>query len=475
MAARHPQAAASTGALVAVAFGAVGAALCFRNGVGGLGVSVFTMAVSVALVATGMVVRRQAVGALVVTLTLGGIWGLRASTWVRVPVGTCLALCLLASVFFGRRGDVFDSRWRNVLRSPSALAGHAVLTPRWLGRSLGDRVRLPATVSYRVLGRALLLAFPVLVLLLLLLISADPVFASLVHGLVDPSRWVTTVVALVVGGGVVSLLARIACCEPAAGQEPSSPARHGAVDALVVLAGMTLLLAAFVGVQVATTLGFGRALLAERGITYSSYARSGYFQLLWVVGISVTVLIVVDALLGTARRALVTALSLTVVVLDLAIGLSAVRRLDLYDHAYGLTMLRLTCLFGAVFMGAILALVGVWTAGVRRRRHWLPGALAVALIVVVGLFGSVNPEGLVAHADLARVGAVPPDLHYLAGLSADAVPSLVAGLPALDASERSTLRAALCSRTRSSVGWAQQSISSMSSTRELDELCGSVG
>ena len=109
-------------------------------------------------------VRRQALLILGTAVLLALIWSLRASPWVRVPTGVCLGLTLVAAAFFGRRGDAFDVWWSRFLRSPIAVAGHGWLTPKWVSRGVGNQVRLPRAISPRSLGRALLIALPLMAL-----------------------------------------------------------------------------------------------------------------------------------------------------------------------------------------------------------------------------------------------------------------------------------------------------------------------
>jgi hypothetical protein len=62
----------------------------------------------------------------------------------------------------------------------------------------------------------------------------------------------------------------------------------------------------------------------------------------------------------------------------------------------------------------------------------------------------VNPDALIARTNLDRPKV---DVGYLAGLSDDAVPALVAGLDRLEPAQRRYLAAALAGRERTAADW----------------------
>ena len=305
-----------------------------------------------------------------------------------------------------------------------------------------------------------------------LMISADPLFASVIRAPFNPRILGPQFAALIVGATALAILCRIAACEPQHVDRSQSGRVLGNIEITLVLGGLALLLAVFVGIQLAATLGFGRSDLARQGITYASYARSGYFQLLWIVAITLTVLVVLDALgKQSGRSPVIRILSIAIVALSLAIEASAVHRLSLYSSAYGLTMLRLSCVFGAIFIGALLILAGVWTSAGSHGRRWLAGAMGTSMLLVVFAFGALNPEQFVVNYDVGHQTSAHLDVHYLASLSDDAMPALVAQWPAMPSDDRQVLRQELCDRIRPEPGWAQSNLSSRTVERALSRLC----
>jgi hypothetical protein len=199
------------------------------------------------------------------------------------------------------------------------------------------------------------------------------------------------------------------------------------IPALVLL---DLLFAAFVGVQLAVLFGGHDHVLRTTGLTYAEYARQGFVELI----VTAVLTLAVAALAGrhaarvnlTQRRALVI-LTGVLFALTLVVLASALRRLGLYEEAFGFTRTRLFAHGVILWLGALFVLVAVCTAIGR------PAEIPRASIVLtaLALIGATlaNPDGMIVTRNgdrLAATGRI--DAGYLRGLSADAVPSVM-GLP----------------------------------------------
>jgi hypothetical protein len=106
-----------------------------------------------------------------------------------------------------------------------------------------------------------------------------------------------------------------------------------------------------------------------------------------------------------------------------------------------------------LWLGAVFVLV--IAAGAARRAEYLPHAVAVLTGAVVAGFTVANPDAIVASRNVdrfERTGKI--DTHYLAILSADAVPELIR-LPARER-ECSLYRQRL--RLAKGDGWAEANL-----------------
>lgn len=474
----QPDAGADSRSLwLVVAAGAVAATVC-GTGVGGIGAFVLVAAVAALLVAGG-VRRRQAAGALACAVSVAAMLAVRDSGWLRAGLVPLAFACLVAAVIVARRGSWFDLPWVRAVAASAALALQACLVPAWLGRGLRVAARKSGWLRFRAIGRLTLLVVPILIVLTALLASADALFASMF----DVDLQAATVRSWWFGVGAACFAALLrggllGVGEGAAPAEATTTAarrsRLSELESVATLAVVAAVLAVFVATRVFAKSDAGRAALANRGVSYAQYARSGYLQLLAVVALVAVVLVVVDRMGngGSARaRAWQRVLALVIVALALAVVVIALRRLALYCEAYGLTMLRLTCVAGALWIVIVLGLLALSGLGLRRHRNWMPGAAGLALLVVTVGFAVVNPQRIVVEYDVDHAASAPLDLRYLTSMSADSVPSLVAALPHLTAGQSDYVVGRLCRRFAEPVSWSDTNLARITARRVLEPVC----
>jgi len=214
----------------------------------------------------------------------------------------------------------------------------------------------------------------------------------------------------------------------------------GATEATVVLLAVVSVFGAFVALQVAYLFG-GQDTMAAGGLTYSAYARRGFFELVAAAALAGGLIVLLE-LLVVRRSRFYLALGVALVALTLVVLASAALRLQLYQEAYGWTELRLYVAVSIVAMAASLAVLATFL--LLNRTHLLGHAMAViALVSLVGL-NVLAPSAFVAARNVDRVihpESVPPDgdhsldIGYLGVLADDAVPVLVQALPQLPAAD----------------------------------------
>lgn len=328
--------------------------------------------------------------------------------------------------------------------------------------------------------RGIALATPVVLVLAALLTSADAVFRRLIgdvlHLPFDPSDLaVRSVVVLAIAWPAAGALSIAAGELP---YHPDQPARSlgaaarsrtgwlvlpGATEALVVLVAVDALFGAFVVIQVAYLFG-GLGTVLGTGITFSDYAREGYFQLVAVVAFAGLLLAVAEAAAHRTRGFLVAALGL--IGLTFVILASAAVRLGLYQQIYGWTELRFYVAASIAWLtigGAVLGLLVI-----RDRMRWLVHGLALAAVAVTLAVTAIGPQAFITHLNLARAldptlvpaeGYSGLDASYVAGLGDDAIPEIMDALPRLDRASQGPLVSALRLRRAelvddpSTLGW----------------------
>jgi hypothetical protein len=420
-----------------------------RTSTMGLAASAAFALAAAALIVTGRARRLEPLFLCLTSALLAAFITIRASPWLVWSDAAACAALLGLGASMSIKGSIFDLGFPEVAARMVHASVHMITGTEFAARPLIEgRSRLSSLAAP---ARGLIIATPIAALLLGLLASADPVFASFLNLNVDVSRLALDGLFVVVGSAAAAGLLRYAAAEPT-GEAKGSAWRLGGVEALVVLAVLDAIFAAFALSQLLAASGAANAALKAAGVSYSDYARSGFFQLLWVSGITLVVLVALSRLTslssGGRRRAFV-GCALGAIVLTLLVVFVAFRRLSLYEDAYGFTMLRLYSHVFAVFIALVFALLAAELVGLWRGREWFIGVtLVVGLVALLGL-NVMNPEALVVELNVAHAHSTHRiDVGYLAGLSSDATPSLVSSLPQLDPTAREKLRIAECAGTK---------------------------
>jgi len=362
-----------------------------------------------------------------------------------------------------RRATLSDYGGGAVAAGCSLLLGSfALLAEDVDWRSVAGRARSDRALA---VTRGLAIGVPLVLLFGGLFVAADAVFQSLASSLVPTvgPAWVERGVVIAVwawlaGGLLRDLLAarerdRLVRADALRGRVRL---RIGVVEACVALAVVDLLFLAFVLVQFRYLFG-GRGLVAARThLTYAQYARHGFFELVAVAALTLPLLLAGDWLLraNAHGRRLFRVLAVVLLALLFVVMASALQRLRLYVQEFGLTELRLYAAGVILWVAAVCVWFGV-TVLRGRRQAFAVGALVSGFVATLAL-NVANPDALIARTNLGRPHV---DVGYLAGLSDDAVPALVAGLDRLAPEQRRFLAAALARRHPAKRDWRSWNLS----------------
>ncbi len=376
--------------------------------------------------------------ALAAAVSMGALRGagprLRTATLSDYGGGFVGAAC---SAAFGAIGLLMsDIRWNEVV-----------------GRGRSEKVKAVA--------RGLALGAPLLLLFGGLFVAADAVFKHLVSSTVptlDASLvervLIIGICAWLSGGLLRNLLASRQDDEevPFAQARP----RLGALEICIALGFLDLLFLAFVLVQFRYLFGGSALVQSEAHLTYAEYARHGFFELVSVTALTLPVLLLADWALGPdgrGRRAFRWLAAVLLALLGVVIA-SALERMRLYVQHFGLTELRLY----ATGLILWLAVVSSWFAVtvLRGRRHaFAVGALLAGFAATLAL-NVLSPDALIARTNVTRPIV---DVSYLAGLSDDAVPTLVSRIASLPAAQQTELARELLQRDAAAGDWRAWNVS----------------
>ena len=354
-----------------------------------------------------------------------------------------LAAWATASVLAGAAGAIQAARPRELVR-----------------RRVPDRAR--------VVVRGLALGIPVALLFAVLFASADPIFRRAMDDLLGfridlgdaPGRLLFALACAWLAAGVLSIAADgiPAMAGASLGAAAGSPAvvraparRLGTPEAVIVLVLVDLVSAAFVALQVAYLFG-GLDTLAAAGMTYSDYARRGFFELVAAACLAGGLIVALDIATGARTRAFLAA-GLVLVGLTVVVLASAWLRLELYQLAYGWTELRFY-VAAAILTLAIALGFGALMMTLDRMRWLAHGLAAIGLVALLGV-NAMAPGAFVAERNVERLlhpelvpadGWAGLDTRYLAALGDDAIPVLVEAVAQIPEPYRADVLAQLRAR-----------------------------
>jgi hypothetical protein len=359
-------------------------------------------------------------GAALLLLSMAAVYD---APWV-IAVDVAAAACCSAFAITGLR------RWTTVIAAPLCAAGDAFRVPRAVISALPRGHSAP---WLRPAGRALFASAVLLVTFGALFSSADAAFAHIAEEVVFPDVGLDVLparvfVAVLIAGGAGGLILVAERREADAATEEGRGMRVTTLEWALPLLLLNGLFAAFVLVQLAVLFGGHEHVLETTGLTYAQYARAGFFQLVLIAALVLGVIALAVKVARPPHERLLKALLGVLCVLTLVVLVSALRRMNLYEEAYGLTRIRISVYAVDLWLAGVFAAVMV--AGATAKASWLPRAVIGLSVVSLLLFNLANPDGRIARSAVERwerIGEI--DEGYVATLSTDALPALD-GLPA---------------------------------------------
>lgn len=273
----------------------------------------------------------------------------------------------------------------------------------------------------------IIISIPFLFIVLNLLISADAQFERLIGNL--PAmfsfkgeyiiRSVIVIMFTLAFFGYLSALLKIQIVQK---EVLFKPIGVNGVIALTVLVLLNLVYLLFIAVQFKYF--FSGTL--DVGYTYAEYARRGFFELLFVTLINLTVTTFVIQFTKSVQGLLKKIISLALSLLVLSSGvllISAFMRLTMYEEAYGFTFTRVLAHSFMIFLMVIFTytLVKIWLDNLSLFHFYF----VAALIYYTGI-NVVNLDQIVVDRNIERyeeTGKI--DISYLNWMSATGILGLI--------------------------------------------------
>lgn len=278
----------------------------------------------------------------------------------------------------------------------------------------------------------LLISIPVVLILMYMLSKADSVFASYIANffrwlseLISWSSWIRLVFGTFVGlymfGLVVMLFIRV----PQRQAKQTPKAVGDPVIFLVIMACALLVYSVFVFIQFRYL--FAGAQLPS-GLTYTEYARKGFFELCFLSAINISVILLYVWLFKHKEKGSVKTVSQTfniyLCVINFVILASSFYRMTLYTNSDGLTRLRLFVFGFLIFQAIGLAITVFYVLKPKFNMIGVYAALGLAYYLVLNIvpidyFVAKNQvDRYLLHGDDGGIG------YITRNLSPDAAPQV---------------------------------------------------
>ena len=271
------------------------------------------------------------------------------------------------------------------------------------------------------------ITIPLLLVVIMLLSSADAVFNDIFSRLLESINFITvfSILFMTVVVFFCSYAMYAALCMKNVKEELTDHRTQEPVIAIIVTSALSVIYLIFSVIQI-LYLFIGNMHLPE-GYTYSGYAREGFFQLLTVCFLN---LVIVLICLYLFRENIVLKVILTIISgCTFVMILSSALRMLMYINRYNLTLLRILVLWALAVIFLLMAGVTVFIY-----KNGFPlftyGMAVVTIFYIILSFAhpdywiaryNLNPE----HLDYLDNYDIHDNQKYLSTLSADAAPVLL--------------------------------------------------
>lgn len=286
------------------------------------------------------------------------------------------------------------------------------------------------------IGKALLITIPIILVVLLLLMSADQVFEGIfdkiflnlsdilsIDGIVKlVSRLaVILIVFLLCGGFIVNLVKDNTLFNKKDEESSKTGIKFDNLTINMILTILNIIYLIFSIIQI-TNLFMHTS--NNPNFDYSSYARQGFFQLMFVSFINFVILIfanINNAKKTKNQKAYNKIMSLLIIIFTIIIIVSAFYRMNLYQETYGYTYLRIFVDFVLITESLISIPIIIKLLG--GKIDILKTSIVITSFMYVVL-NFMNIDNFIAEKNIDRYFNDPKnsnfDMSYLTGLGTDA-------------------------------------------------------
>ena len=299
-------------------------------------------------------------------------------------------------------------------------------------------------LMYVLLGCAIVL--PLLVIILNLLSSADPVFAKVIKDIFGKLFYSWDVVKIVIFAAVIFFFVYGFIVKTGRRDLGANAPKEGSYEPVIGIT-ITVVLTAFylIFAVVQIVYLFMNSAGLPDDMTYAEYARRGFF-------VNVCIVLIFDAIF---RKSVVlkTVLVVMCICTYIMIASSAVR-LSMYIKEYALTYLRINTIWALIVTSIVML-------GVIISLFWrnMPLYIFLTVMVMFTLYAFVRPGAVISKYNISQAhNGKKVDIEYVMDIGSDGVPYLIDYFRTKDITPEMTMEEAVSKYSEDKYYWRDDTV-----------------
>ncbi len=301
----------------------------------------------------------------------------------------------------------------------------------FFGKGLKQGVNDDKLVVWKKIILGIVISLPILFVVLNLLISADSQFERLIGGIpqwfqvINVERIMRLIVILILTAAFFGFMQILFNRQMSVMKQQQTNGQQFQIDGIITITVLVIINAVYLLFTLVQFRYFFSGTL-QADFTYAEYARKGFFELLFVtlINLSITVIVLTFVNRSTSLMRRATQIMLTILVLASSIMLSsAFLRLSMYEDAYGFTFTRVLVHSFMIFLVVIFTytLVKIWVERLSLFHfYFITSLIYYTAITIVDLDQIVVKENMSRYETTGKI-----DVHYLNNLSYRGVLGLI--------------------------------------------------
>jgi hypothetical protein len=298
------------------------------------------------------------------------------------------------------------------------------------GHSFNQGVKADKLLIWKKVILGIVISLPILFVVLNLLISADSQFEQLIGGIpqwfqvINGERIIRLILIVILTFAFFGFMQILSSRHINVKKQPSND-HSFKLDGIITITVLVIINAVYLLFSLVQFRYFFSGTL-QGDFTFAEYARKGFFELLFVtlINLSITVIVLTFVTRATKLMQRATQIMLTILVLASSVMLcSAFLRLSMYEDAYGFTFTRVLVHSFMIFLVVIFTytLVKIWVVRLSLFHfYFITTLLYYTAITVIDLDKIVVNENMNRYELSGKI-----DVHYLNNLSYTGVLGLI--------------------------------------------------